>query len=979
MADHEQSVAAPEPEQPSARVLPGAEPGLAVSAAAVLAARALPPPSQVIALQRAAGNRAVGILARRALLARAPVQTAEAEPTEVVPRDLEEVKVVDLKYVCVFGTHDDFGRGAREYAKTVMGEHKLIEASTMEDAVGKIVQHSRGARGANPAHISEIVLIAHANDEGRIKIPLVAGLTGTTVKDLAKLQQDFRQNTRKRFYAQRKELLDMFDSGTSIVVRGCRVGRNPQIVHALTAFFGGQASLYAAKDYQAFTAVKAGTSDAELASAYDHLADQGMVPDAWAYEEKDKAKWVRQHLPSGWVPEAFFVRDEDVARVRKARKGDRTIDDVKQFADSQNPSEMNERWAVGPTNMQGVDVEYTEMETDKLLSTARTHLDRLRELEASEPDNWFDIGEEAWYVRRAHAAWMTRSDAHAMTTYAADDPRRGDPLGGVDVLTMPGMSYDTARLAQQAGRREDLKPWVRDAFEETRLEVPLLPVREETDEDEDLDAAPAGPVAPGQQPAPVTYKRRPGSPAPKPKPPKPPTYVFNEDTLHSLPHMPETPVVVPSDEHAGGKADYALVVRGEFKRTFEFKYEPTRPIAGGWLLLKKAEVTFAGQLDFKGEGKREILVGALGSVSTSSMKPGASTVGGAEKAEGTIWSKKSDTGAFGTLKGGLELGGTEKNKPETFSERGMKAELYLSGEVGFGPVSTELKIVLIGIDETKSVDEQVETGTGPFKILGIKWSPLITTGGPIEIPLTDGTKAVFKGKMSVAFEAEPNWPKILAKVAEWAGRRAVVAEGAAVAGGGAAAGGGVGTAAAAVGAGELIVAGGLVAGGALTLYAYYKAVQEVENLKGLQSAADAGWDDFYGGFLSAVGIKTTLTRKGALWDEGARHGKIVLDWRVKSAARFLNDAHPDLRIKFTDDDPLVRDYLVGVIQNHKEQWMHAVQNAYEKAVRTKFYYAWRQKVGETEAEKDDLYARARAGLSKLEPNENPDYDWFKAM
>jgi hypothetical protein len=971
MADHDRSAATPASDEPQARPVRDPEVELAAPAATLLvgtsrvAARALPRPPQVLALQRAAGNRAV----RRALLARAPAVAAEPATAGPMARDLEEVKVVDLKYVCVFGTNDDYGRAARDYARIVMRQHKLIEAPTMEDAIGKIVQHARGARGSNPAHISEIVLIAHANDQGRIKIPLVAGLTGTTVKDLSKLQDDFRANTRKRFYQQRKELLEMFDAGTSIVVRGCRVGRNPQIVHALTAFFGGQASLYAAKDYQGITAVKAGRTDSELAAAYDHLADQGMVPDTWAYEEKDKAAWVRQHMPGGWVPEAFFVRDADVARVRKVRKGDRTIDDAKRFEDSQRPSATNERWAVGPTNMQGVDFEYAEMDTAKLLATARGHLERLRELEANEPDNWFDIGEEAWYVQRAHAAWMARPEAHATTEYAPGDPRRFDPLGGADVLTMPGMSYDTSLLAKQAGRREDLKPWVPDAFEETKLQVPLLPVPEETDEDEDLDATPAGPIAEGEQPRPIVYKRRAGSPAAKPKAPKSPTYVFTEDTLHSLPHMPETPLVVPTEEHAE-KADWALVVRGEYKRTFEFKYEPARPIAGGWLNLKKADVTFAGQLDFKGDGRREILVGALGSVATSSLKPGSSSGGGAGKTEGTIYSEKSDTGAFVTAKGGLELGVAEKGKPEALPTRGTKAELYLSGEVGIGPVSTELKIIIVGFDETNP--------DAPFKVLGIKWSPLITTVGPIEIPLTDGTKAVFKGKMSVAFEAEPNWAKILARVGEWVGRRAVVAEGAAVAGGTGAAATGTG-AVAAVGAGELIIAGGFVAAGAAVIYAYYRSAQEIENLKDLQRGADAGWDDFYGGFLSAIGIKTALTRKGPLWDEGARHGKIILDWRVKAAARHLNDAHPDLRIKFTDDDAMVREYLLGVIQQHKEQWMHAVENAYEKAVRTKFYNAWRRKVGETEAEKDDLYARARAGLSKLEPDEDPDYDWFKTM
>jgi hypothetical protein len=920
---------------------------------------ALPRAAGARALQRAAGNRAVARLVAQATVARAPtaeaatkVDDAGVPPLPTVEHP-PEVKVVHRKYVCVFVGQDTYGRGAREYARVVMSDHKLVDVRSLDAAVAAIVGDASTA-GA-PVHIDEIVLIAHANDRGFIAMPLYAGAKGTTVADLARLQREFQKGARTPFAAKREQLIDMLSSGTRIIVRGCRAGRDGGLVFALSAFFGGQPTIYVAKDYQAFTAMKAGTTDEELALAYDHLIDQGM-PGASVYEVADKAAWMRKHLPTGWVPEAFFVGDEDVAKVRKARKGDASIADLKDFDDSRRP-ETSDRWATGPTDWQDRDFSYEGMTSAAVLAEGEARLASLRKLEDHDPDNWMDIGFEAWSLLRAHREWMRRPEASE-----AQPSAPGDPLGGAAVLSMPGMSYDTTVLAKQAGRREDLKIPFRDAFQSVDIDVPLVAVPTQTDEDEDLDAKPA---EPGQV---VTYKRRPGAPVRKAKSP---LYVFAGDTIHDLPAMTETPLVIPQDEH--DKAEYALCVRGEFKRTFEFKYDPPRPIAGGWLYLKKSELTFAGQLDFKGQGKKEILVGALGSWSS---KTGDRSLGAADKGEVTLASKKSDAGFTGKVKGGVEVGGLDKRKTGegAQSDRGMKTELYLSGELGWGPISTEVKITIIGLDETKSVSDQVASGTGPFKILAIKWSPLIVTGVPLDIPLTDGTKATFSGKAALAFEAEPNWPRIRAKVGELVGREAVVAEGAAVAGGG----GAIVTGLGAVGAGELLIAGGFVAGAALTLYGYYKAVEEIESLKALAGAANSGWDDFYAGFMTELGVPMTMkTKRGPLYKEGARHGKIVLAWRVKSAARHLNDLHPDLIQKFTDNDPEVRAYLVGVIREHQDQWGRGCAAAYENAVRTSLYHGWQRTVGPMNAEHDDLNARARAQLRDLKPSEQPDYGWLK--
>ena len=62
---------------------------------------------------------------------------------------------------------------------------------------------------------------------------------------------------------------------------------------------------------------------------------------------------------------------------------------------------------------------------------------------------------------------------------------------------------------------------------------------------------------------------------------------------------------------------------------------------------------------------------------------------------------------------------------------------YLGAQVAWGPIAQELKLVIIGVDETKS-------GTDMFTVLGIKWSPIVVRRD-FELPVSDGTKVKFVG------------------------------------------------------------------------------------------------------------------------------------------------------------------------------------------------------------------------------------------
>src|SRR3712207_1752990 len=115
------------------------------------------------------------------------------------------------------------------------------------------------------------------------------------------------------------------------------------------------------------------------------------------------------------------------------------------------------------------------------------------------------------------------------------------------------------------------------------------------------------------------------------------------------------------------------------------------------------------------------------------------TGGGAEKAEYTFVEGKGAAGWSAKVKGGLEYGGTGKTKPRQYgdpaTERGMKTELYVSGQVGFGSTSAEVKVTPLGIERTKSVGDMAATGTGAFKVLGLKVSVIPASVPMLEVPL----------------------------------------------------------------------------------------------------------------------------------------------------------------------------------------------------------------------------------------------------
>ncbi len=905
----------------------------------------------------------------------------------------EKVELKQLKYVCVFVGYDLYGIQARRYLKIMMPDHYLIEASSMEDAMIKIRDNAKlFLKGGSAAHIAEVVLIAHGNASGFIKIPLIKGRRGITPEDIVQIQDEFKSGGLQKFQEVRSDVVSLFDNNTDVIIRGCRIGRNQETVDALAAFFGGHARVYAPKEYQAFTSRQLSSFNLDpkkaAINAFDHLVMQGFVPKEIIVSDDDKVRWVALNIPGKNIPESFFVNEENVDKIRHAGADDPSIQGLKDYLSSESIGSDN--WGISsysPPDDEDLDL----MTAEELVNLAGEHLKKLRDIEANYPDNWRSIGEEAWWVLRCSEAWSRKP----LSNKIFEHDYNGDPLGGMEYLTMPGLPADMIYLREQASKRPDLKTYQTDKFLDENLVKNTNPVNTEI-EDISVDNK----HKPLIQNSKDAFAKNRAIDDGK---------FFGSVGLENNFISEDSPMPTPNlnfdlDKISGNGPERTLVLRGEFKKPFEIKYERNL-----WLLkVKKVVVELNGKIDFKGDGEKELVLGLYGALSN---KTGERIIGGGDKGEYTITKvEDKDTGLSGKLSGGIDLGSQSKTKDLDSSRLiGGKAEIYLIGQVAWGPLSQELKIVVLGYDETKS-------GADKLTIAGIKWSPIVTKA-VIELPVSDGTKVKFDGTVKITIEAVPDWIKIIAKISESVGREVIVKDSVLIAGGANAGAMETGTFIAEdalasetmetgifIGesalAGETIIMGGFVAGGVLAIYSYYKSIEEIEDFKELKRGANQGCEDFCGGYLAYLGILSSGKSEGMLWKEGQRHAELNFHGRVKKAIPIINQkfknildrAENDFQVKkiglkkieqyrkemkpLTEESMEVMEAIRSGILSDANSWKQAVYFSYETAVRSYFYYTWLKRTGNL---RQAYLARAYAGISGVEPNIEPDYSWVNAV
>ncbi len=773
------------------------------------------------------------------------------------------VKVTQLNYVFVF-PHDAYGDDAKRYVRTFYPHHRLVETRSLEEMVDCMWRDTSLASETNRFRIRQIIIVTHGNAAGGMtSVSLVpGGKAKFSPPDILRLQQEFRDGLHMRFQEHRIEVISRaIDENTRIEIKGCRIGQSEEALDALRSFMGGEATVTAPTTYQGFEVVKVpGPVFKDKDTAYDTLiASHIDLPEKLVCRaDETKAACLDRNFPDGQIPAQFFVTSDEGREKFKSiqAKLQRGKESLGQAEVEAEPLKHREESAADERS--SVPSALGQVSEEDALSLAEIEAAAKGILANYRP-------EQAYVLVSLRRAWVRKKLSEPMSSSP-------DPIEGLPPESIFG---DPNIVGPDASRY----PGPTTAIDRFATDVPTAPVEVSPEQRaayaEDETSSVEGPARLGatRTTGPAVVTLPPDKIAPESKMPRPALAVD----------------VAPSGVR---KAETALVLRGDFTRTFEIKYE--RQL--GYLKVKKATVDLNGKIDFRGEGEKEIVLSAFGALAS---KPGETLNTGGVKGETTLAKGKDErSGVSGKVTGGLSIGGQERTKegaeaPST--QRGMKAQLYLNTQVTWGPIAHELKLIIVGIDETKQ-------GTDMWTVLGVDWSPIEVVGA-LDLPVSDGTKVRFTGTIRLTISAEPDWAKIAARLSQALGRQ-VATEGALVAGGTAAAAGvGAGEAAGAVGTGitmgELVVVGAWVAAAALVGYASYKTAQDIEDLKELQRASDQGVADFCGGYLAYLGITGAGQPGGGLWKEGERHAEINLKARVARAARALNEKH---QLDFSDND-----------------------------------------------------------------------------
>jgi outer membrane protein OmpA-like peptidoglycan-associated protein len=230
-----------------------------------------------------------------------------------------------LKYVFVF-PRDNYGRAGEKAARLMYPDHQIVRANSLEQLAKRVAADSQrqAKKDGSQAHINEIVIITHANDQGGMKIPLTekdAARQGADKKNgrnftpwnMAALGQEMKAGKHDKLSAARKTMLDAVDGQSKVVVRGCNFGQSRDGLQATQAFFGGEAKIYAPTGVQGFELQPIGEGKDSLyansVQAYDTLTRQGIDPgNADNPQDKQRAIQNIQRQNDGYVPGQFFIQ-----------------------------------------------------------------------------------------------------------------------------------------------------------------------------------------------------------------------------------------------------------------------------------------------------------------------------------------------------------------------------------------------------------------------------------------------------------------------------------------------------------------------------------------------------------------------------------------------------------------------------------------------------------------------------------------------
>jgi hypothetical protein len=268
-----------------------------------------------------------------AKLAKATGEADQGDASGTPSPDRRAVK--ELNYAFVF-TGGGYGQSAEAFIKRYYPEHRLVRATSIEAMFNRLFTDMKAAPKDAQQHLSELIIVTHANAAGGMKIPLTRGDVKRkrfySIWDVDDLQEEFQAGLHAQFRQRRRDVVaTLIDDSTRVIVRGCEFGQSDEAVEVLRSLMGGQPMVWAPKVFQGYETVRIGSGFLRTPEdAFDFLVQQDYLPPALApAPDEDKRAYIARVFGlRGVVPTEFFVvgqQDHDkVVKLIAAGKGTST-------------------------------------------------------------------------------------------------------------------------------------------------------------------------------------------------------------------------------------------------------------------------------------------------------------------------------------------------------------------------------------------------------------------------------------------------------------------------------------------------------------------------------------------------------------------------------------------------------------------------------------------------------------------------------
>ena len=183
-------------------------------------------------------------------LQRTPTDAQTGTETQKTPYVAPDSK--RFNFCFIMGEAGAYYKLGDYYAKTYYsGSHKIIHAASLCGILGEIRKLADVfSAGEQRQGIGEVIIISHADNEGRFYFPLNDGDTTrwVTPDDIAQvLSPDWLEKTGIGCRTDALRVAAIADASTRVIVKGCNLGQNQAAVDALRQLFGDKATVTAPK------------------------------------------------------------------------------------------------------------------------------------------------------------------------------------------------------------------------------------------------------------------------------------------------------------------------------------------------------------------------------------------------------------------------------------------------------------------------------------------------------------------------------------------------------------------------------------------------------------------------------------------------------------------------------------------------------------------------------------------------------------